>query len=55
MSDECEFMTLKQVATKLGASEQLVRSQDIPKYKLGRSVRYRKTEVEAFIEQARQG
>ena len=53
MGEQSEFVSAQDVAEKLGTSVKHVRGLALPRYKLGQLVRYRKTEVEAFIEQAK--
>ena len=54
MGEQSEFVSAQDIADRLGTSTKHVRGLGIPSYKLGQLVRYRKDDVDAFIEKAKQ-
>lgn len=54
MEQETEYLTVKQVATKLGESESNVRAwiyrEELRGYKFGKKLKVKKTDLETFIE-----
>jgi len=59
MSEEKEFYTVRDLAKLLQVTEmtvyRMIRRGDLPHYKIGRSKRFRRDDVEAFLEKCRVG
>lgn len=49
-----EFLNRREVAELLGTSESRVKRLDMPSYKIGGLVKYRRLEIEEWLQQAEQ-